>query len=162
MIALQQERIKEADATDRVDWLQGDARVIGLEGASFDLLVMAYFLDSFSDSQVDEYLPGWLAAVRPGGLVYYVDFVLPETGVRRLRALGMSLVMHVFFGLLTGLSNRSLVDVRSRLKELGLNRVAAWSGNRGFLVCELYQASRGNRDGSEMKTEADGLRERSQ
>ncbi len=97
--------------------IHADAREHSLERASFDLVVVAFFLDCFSRSDLLEHLPRWLGTLQRGGLVYYVDFNEPKQGWRRIFARGMLWILHAAFRMLTDFTNHRLVDVDAMIRD---------------------------------------------
>lgn len=81
----------------------------------------AFFLDAFTSVELDQYLLGSLNGIRPGGLVYYVDFV-PTGRVRGFVASRIArfrlAMMHVLFRIATKLPNRQLPPIRDYLQRI--------------------------------------------
>ena len=94
MLQRQSDCLEEFDSQDTIRYLQSDARDLWLEPKSYDLLVTAFFVDCFPESQLEDVLPRWLQAIRSGGYFYFVDFSRPTAGWRRFRAECYLDVMH--------------------------------------------------------------------
>ena len=93
-------------------------RSINLDPKDFDGIVLVFFLDCFRRAELEELLPLWLATVKSGGFVYFVDFIMPEAGWRAVRGRFMLSLMHFFFRWQTGLENRRLVDFTGALQDI--------------------------------------------
>jgi len=139
MLQRQSDCLEEFDSQDTIRYLQSDARDLWLEPKSYDLLVTAFFVDCFPESQLEDVLPRWLQAIRSGGYFYFVDFSRPTAGWRRFRAECYLDVMHRFFRLFTGLENRTLVDFDSILERLPISLVASKSHSYGLISSRLYK-----------------------
>ncbi|KLU03564.1 biosynthesis of ubiquinone [Rhodopirellula islandica] len=139
MLRLQRERVLQWGASDRVRLVGQDATDWSAKGQTFACVITPFFLDCFREAELRCHLPKWLALVEPGGWFYHVDFVLPSSGWRRLRAKFWSGVMHRFFAWQTGLTSQSLIAVEPFL---GVDK---WSVHRtqvlnhGFLQARLYR-----------------------
>ena len=167
MLDLQRTRVQGVGAEERVEFVCADATAIIFEGGktavskptglsssldsrfsedsqtfalgSYDLLVTAFFLDCFSQKQIDVLLPGLLGAVRPGGQFYFVDFIEPTKGYRRVRAQILLAIMHLFFRWQTGLRNTRLVDVPSQIDQLGWQFSKHQSHSKQLITARIYE-----------------------
>lgn len=139
MIRHQQERVSRLDATDRVCFVCADATRWDAGGETFDCVVAPFFLDCFTEAELHQHLPRWVSWVEPRGWFYHVDFVMPATGWRRVRAAFWSRVMHVFFAWQTGLSSKSLVAVEPFFgsDQWSVHQIKLL--NFGFLQSRLYR-----------------------
>ena len=138
MLRLQQKRLTAVAAEDRVDWRCADATTAPLPKATYDLVVMAFFLDCFSQRELQGFLPRVLDSLSPEGCVYYVDFVSPPQGIRGWWSHVMLGAMHLFFKWQTGLANRRLVNVSTIFHEQGW-RWSHQQNHRGdWLTTRIY------------------------
>jgi ubiquinone/menaquinone biosynthesis C-methylase UbiE len=139
MLQLQRRRLTEVDPQPCVSFVQSDAKEYRPEKDQLDLLVTAFFLDCFSEDEVSDMLPRWLAGVRPGGLLYYVDFSRPKSGWRRLRADCYLGWMHSMFRWSTGLPNRRLIDLDAVLARQPMSLIATEELSHGLITARLYR-----------------------
>ncbi|QEF97595.1 ubiquinone/menaquinone biosynthesis methyltransferase [Stieleria maiorica] len=128
MLRRQRRRVERVGASDRVMFVQTDARTFPVPTDKYDLLVAAFILDCFTESELADCLPRFLAGLRPQGMFYFVDFVWPKTRWRRRQAAAYQWLMHRFFRWQTGLPNRRLVDLECVLA--GQNLVTLHSADR--------------------------------
>ncbi|MGB7328501.1 MAG: class I SAM-dependent methyltransferase [Rubripirellula sp.] len=63
MIRLQESRVANAGANDRVHWVRADGRTFSPTPNEYDLLVTAFFLDCFTEIELGKHLPRWLGGV---------------------------------------------------------------------------------------------------
>src|SRR5690606_37842066 len=107
--------------------------------ATYDIVVTPFFLDCFHRAELKEHLSRWLAALRVGGILYHVDFQLPQSGWQRARAIPLLWTMHLFFGWQTGLTNRRLVELSPLIEECGLRKVTERSEGYGMITTQLWR-----------------------
>ena len=120
MLRRQRHRVEAMDAAPHVDFIRADALEWTPPRGVYDVLVLPFFLDCFRRDELERKLPDWIAGLREGGVVYYVDFCLPEKGWQQCRAKLLLWTMHQFFRLQPGLENRRLVEVTDLFVEAGL------------------------------------------
>ncbi|QDV45162.1 ubiquinone/menaquinone biosynthesis methyltransferase [Stieleria neptunia] len=139
MLNHQQRRVERIGALERVEFVQTDARSYSVPVDQYDLLVAAFFLDCFTERELDDELPRFLAGLRDGGIFYFVDFVWPPPGWRRRQAAAYQWLMHRFFRWQTGLPNRRLVDLDAALARQTL--VLHHSADRihPMMACRCYR-----------------------
>jgi ubiquinone/menaquinone biosynthesis C-methylase UbiE len=112
MLELQRERLQTEDSNlRRVEFVQQDARDYLPARGRHDVLVTAYFLDCFTEEQLANCLPKWIAGVKDRGYFYVVDFYQPRHGWHRYRSSVLLWLMHRFFRWQTELPNQRLVDL---------------------------------------------------
>lgn len=81
----------------RVEWCQADIRAgwpEALAGQTFDAVVSQFFMDCFTDDEIQRWWPEVAARLRPGGNWWVTDFTPPEAlkgwlAVRQRLILGM-------------------------------------------------------------------------
>ncbi len=139
MLRLQQRRVKQIGAVDRVTFHCQDAKSFAPEAGEYDLLVTLFFLDCFSEQELVQLLPQWLNGIRPGGLFYFVDFHDAATSWQRLPAGFCLAIMHWFFRWQTGLPNRRMVDIDGVLAKQPITLVQSQTRNGGLIHCRLYR-----------------------
>lgn len=119
MIRLQQERLERAGLADRVQWQTVDIAQADYPAGHFDLIVTAFFLDCFTETQIKprlQQLDRWLTHA---GVWYVVDFYVPKPIPQRVWAEAWLGIMHLFFRWQTGLQAWRLVPVDRLLHDLG-------------------------------------------
>ena len=139
MISSQKSRMNALNTPVDVRWMQTNALTFTPDENAFDVLVMPFFLDCFTSRELDEAIPRWLSGLRPGGHLYYVDFVMPQSGWRRWRAQVLSISMHSFFRVVTGLSNRQLIDPTQHLRDAGLRPHLSRASGYEMLETTLFR-----------------------
>ncbi|EMI54997.1 Methyltransferase type 12 [Rhodopirellula sallentina SM41] len=138
MLRRQRHRVEAMDAARHVDFVCADALEWTPPRGVYDVLVLPFFLDCFRRDELERKLPDWIAGLREGGVVYYVDFCLPEKGWQRWRARLLLWTMHQFFRLQTGLQNRRLAEVRDLFAESGLRLSKEHISGGGMITTELW------------------------
>jgi len=167
MLRRQRSRLAKFNKTTRVkcqvEFVHADARSYSPSPGRYEVLVVPFFLDCFSESELSEHFPRWLAGLRAGGVLYYGDFV-PNAGsdcrsvlrtenagyarcrlgepsdiLSRWRAAVILWTMHVFFRWTTGLSNRRLVDIEPLFRSNGLVLVDERIGGKGMIATRIYR-----------------------
>ncbi len=120
MLALQQSRVADLGPAGRFQWQCAEVEQLSLPAGHFDLIVTAFFLDCFTDPQLNMLVPRIAQWLSDDGRWLVADFRLPELGWKRLWAQGWLAVMHLFFRVTTGLQSRQLVDPAPKLQTAGL------------------------------------------
>jgi ubiquinone/menaquinone biosynthesis C-methylase UbiE len=139
MLNQQRNRLAGERGFRQVEWVQADALSFNPKSGSFDVIVTPFFLDCFTEEELQLALPKWLAGLREDGIWYHVDFVIPAKGWHRTRAVWLSRTMHVFFKCTTGLTNRKLLDFSILLLNIGLQRKQHADRFGGMIVTEIYR-----------------------
>lgn len=145
MIAQQKRRVGAIapDALARVTWMHADALSLDLPEAAHDLLVTAFFLDCFAETDLRRGLPRWLGAVRPGGHWLWVDFAEPQPSRagrwRSATARALLACMHLFFRLQTACPNRRLLDWRPLPAGRPRRSIARSAFSSGLMEAELFE-----------------------
>ena len=122
-----------------IEWVLADATTHPFKNETYDLLVVAFFLDCFTEMELLEHLPGWLESVNRGGLVYYVDFIEPPSGWRKLNGRVMLRTLHFFFGWFTNLENRALIPVGPLLEPFCGQPIVEKQLHAGMMVARIYE-----------------------
>ena len=141
MLRLQRQRLSGGRGHGSIELIHADVRSINLDPKDFDGIVLVFFLDCFRRAELEDLLPLWLATVKSGGFVYFVDFIMPEAGWRAVRGWFMLSLMHCFFRWQTGLENRRLVDFTELFKTLRLECMVEHVSNHGLIRSAIYRVS---------------------
>ncbi|CAN0331203.1 unnamed protein product, partial [Hapterophycus canaliculatus] len=139
MLNRQKQRVAGEPVSEQIEWIQTDALSFVPEPYSFDVIVTPFFLDCFTEEQLQAGLPKWVGGLHQKGQWYYVDFVVPKSGWKRLGAKCLSRIMHWFFRIMTGLPNRHLLDATDHLLQCGLVREHQTLGFGGMISTEIYK-----------------------
>ncbi len=139
MLHRQQSRIDSVHATQYVDLVHADARGYKPAVGAYDVVVTPFFLDCFSLAELKQHLPHWLAALRVGGTLLYVDFIVPQSPWQRPRAKVLLSAMHLFFRWQTGLVNRQLVNIQPLIEQCGLRMESERISGRGMITAQLWR-----------------------
>jgi hypothetical protein len=103
----------------------------------YDLVVTHFFLDCFSQSEVDSLASGIATRMTPDALWLVSDFRVP-TGAMRLPARAYVRILYFAFRVITGLRVTQLPDHVSALTGSGLYRVGCERTLAGMLTTELW------------------------
>lgn len=72
-------------------------------------------------------------------MLYYVDFIYPQSQWQRPRAQFLLSAMHAFFRWQTGLTQRVLVDAQPLFEWQGMRQVSEQIGGMGMITTQLWQ-----------------------
>lgn len=106
--------------------------------SSYDLVVSHFFLDCFTDSQIDTLAAHLAPALRPGTLWLLSDFRIPSGGMH-LPAQVFVRSLYFGFRILTGLRTTRLPDHTAILSAAGFRRIEQQMFLAGILTTELWQ-----------------------
>jgi ubiquinone/menaquinone biosynthesis C-methylase UbiE len=138
MIALARARV---GSTDRVRFLQEDARLVDFGAAEYDGVVTCFFLDCFPEAEAHVLVERLARALKPGGVWLVSDFAIPPYGWRRWHAAVWIWTMYRFFRITTGLQTAWLPRIERLLASAGLTRVEREEERAGMMVSELWRFS---------------------
>lgn len=130
--------------SDRLQTCQVDA--LDLQPAShapYDLVVTHFFLDCFTQSELESLVPRITPYLSSQALWVVSDFHIPDS-ILRLPARLFVRFLYLGFRLLTGLKTTQLPDHRAVLQRAGLRRISSHSYLAGILKAELWQAGPAN------------------
>lgn len=105
---------------------------------SYDLVVTHFFLDCFTETDIDGLCARIVPYLEPRGLWVVSDFRIPA-GAMEWSARATVRLLYFAFRLLTGLQTSSLPDHAAALTSAGLTRIAQHHSLAGLLTCELWQ-----------------------
>jgi len=140
MLALLQSRMCEVGAGDRVTLTNADVgdETFAPGGSGYDLVATHFFFDCFTEQQVETIVDRVVGTLAQESVWVVSEFDVPSAGPRMCARILIRL-LYTSFGLLTGLSVRSLPDYRRvlRSREFYLERQITCM--RGILVSELWR-----------------------
>jgi SAM-dependent methyltransferase len=141
MLQLLNERIARigSAALARLATHQADARHFAPPRTDYDLVAAHFFLDCFTDQELDEVLERAVPCLAPCALAVISDFAIPASGPGSLLARMIVGFLYRVFGLVTGLRTRSLPDYRAALRGRGFRLEARQTWLGGLLVSELWR-----------------------
>ena len=132
-------RLAKTATFSNINFSIQDARSFIPENRTYDAVFTTFFLDCFTETQLQELMPLWLKGLKRGGLWYYTDFQQPAEGLAALRAKTYLTTMHAFFRWQTALQPRQLVETQALFSEQGLNLCLERTGSYKLLTTRLYR-----------------------
>lgn len=136
-------RVASAVSPDAsLDFVHADLKDAELPLHQFDVLVVPFFLDCFTKAELNAHLDRWLSAIRPGGTLYYVDFVIPQNRLLKYYAKFWLSIMHWFFRMQTGLQQDHLLDHGAWLRARGLKLVHERLTYHQMIATRIYERRR--------------------
>ena len=134
MLQLAQRRVRNPNVRFRL----GDARTIPLSG-KYDLIVTHFFLDCFTDSDLNALLPRISGHCEPDARWVVSEFGLPISGVAQVFAKMLIRLMYFFFRLMTGLTVTQLPNYSAAFARHGFRVVREHTLLRGLLVSQIWK-----------------------
>jgi tRNA (cmo5U34)-methyltransferase len=138
MIALSLKNVSGADR-HRVTFVHGTDEILPPE-SQFDSVVINFFVDMFSASELTTLLRKLRLILRPGGQLLCTDFVDDAAWKKSLLS-----VMYAFFRFTAGLQNQQLAPWRKLIVEEGFDRQRSTVFWKGFICSELYRKAPDNK-----------------
>ncbi|MFY9926077.1 MAG: class I SAM-dependent methyltransferase [Opitutaceae bacterium] len=138
MIDRASRRIAGSAAAERIQFVCADARSYAPPAGGFDAVATLFFLDCFGAGEVAGIVARAGAALRPGAQWLFADFVVPESGIARLRARAWLGLLYGFFRWETGISVRMLPPSEEIIARAGWLRVASRDLQFGLLRSSVY------------------------
>ncbi|MCR9142583.1 MAG: class I SAM-dependent methyltransferase [bacterium] len=114
-------------------------------GGPYDLVCTNFFLDLFTNEEMEPVFRQIDAALAPDGNWYYTDFRYPDRATHPLRYLSARVLvrcLYVFFGLVAGLRARALTDVKKTFESNEYQLVARTIVAFGALECAIFKKAR--------------------
>jgi ubiquinone/menaquinone biosynthesis C-methylase UbiE len=127
---------------ERTRFLQLDVLSSELPVESYDAALTLFFLDCFTDAQLESLVPRIARRLRPGARWLWADFALPPRGLARLRARAWLKLLYAFFAWQTSLSARRLPDAERHIQASGLRLEERRVLRSGLLCCACFRAPR--------------------
>jgi ubiquinone/menaquinone biosynthesis C-methylase UbiE len=129
-------RLSAAGARGRASFERADLRSYAPAPGAFDAVATLFVLDCFDAGAVASIVERVSAALRPGSLWLFADFVIPARGLARARARAWLSVLYAFFRWETGLRVSSLPPSEEILAAAG------WRPERRLdLQCGLIRSA---------------------
>lgn len=139
MLRQQRARVASLGMCEHVEFIRAQACGYEPPAGVYDVMITPFFLDCFTGEELDGCLARWLSGLRPGGILYHVDFIVPEPVWQRRRARSLLWAMHVFFRWQTGLENRKLVDTETAIARCGLHKQAERRSGGGMITTQIWR-----------------------
>ncbi len=124
MIERARSRLSGTDGASRVRFTCADARTFVPEEGAYDAVATLFFLDCFGAREAEGIVSRVSAALHPGAIWLFADFVVPPSGPARVRARAWLRILYAFFRLETGLAVRELPPSEEILGNAGWRPVA--------------------------------------
>lgn len=137
MIEQASRRIMGTEGAARVSFICTDALSFVPESGAYDAAVTLFFLDCFDTHGAELIVSRVGAALRPGALWLFADFVLPPSGLARARARAWLGLLYAFFRWETGLAAGALPPSEEILGTAGWRPVATRNLQWGLLRSSL-------------------------
>jgi hypothetical protein len=109
-------------------------------GPARDLIATHFFLDCLTQAEVESLAARLRSVVSPSALWVVSEFAIPGGWFGRLVARPLVAILYGSFGLLTGLTVRSLPDHASALSRAGFSLKERRTRLGGLLIAELWSA----------------------
>lgn len=113
-----------------------------IERGAYDLICTNFFLDVFTEEQLEPAFTQLDAQLAPGGHWYLSDFAYPDPQHGQFyAAIGRTLVnfLYLFFAISCGLAARRLPQTESQFRKRGYRMLAEQSFLGGLLLARVYQ-----------------------
>lgn len=120
MMAQAKNRIKSKPGVKNVKFIHANIFDRKLEIGFYDLVVVNFFLDCFTFSELNSLICNIYHGLSPGGFLINGDFNIPDTLFKKISARFILMGMYVFFKIFTRLSASKLIDPEPILKSNGL------------------------------------------
>ncbi len=141
MLHLLERRIRAMGigAHERMTIYRGDALRFTPREEEYDLVVAHFFLDCFSEAEVEGLMRRLSPHLVPGAMMLVSDFAIPKSRVARPVAGAIVGALYRAFGMITGLRVRKLPQYDAVLARCGLRIVERRRRLFGLLVSELWE-----------------------
>jgi tRNA (cmo5U34)-methyltransferase len=117
------------------------ASVEDIKNKSFDLIVCNYFLDLFTDEEVDLLLERFYSeTLSSKGYVYFTDFVIPESHwMMKKMAEALLKVLYYIFRITTSIRSTQLPDFPLLFKKNNFDVLHIDSFSGGIMISAIYK-----------------------
>jgi ubiquinone/menaquinone biosynthesis C-methylase UbiE len=120
-------------AGDQVNYLLGDALIIPLKAAEYDLIVTHFFLDCFDEHDAAVLIDRIAVTAKPNARWLISEFRVANGWSGLIVA-----ALYRFFRITTGLKTRRLIDHRPLLRQHGFTLEKEEGARAGLLISELW------------------------
>lgn len=127
--------LARARAGGRANYRRGDALILPLAPAAYDLIATHFFLDCLNERDLEHLIERAACAAEPGALWLISEFRQPRWAGPLLGAL------YLFFRVTTGLTTNRLTDHRPLLRKHGFRLTREETSRLGLLASELWVRS---------------------
>ncbi len=129
-----------AQCKARVGDIENVSLIHGTEGEipkqQYDVIITNFFLDMFQPEKLKDIMHILSAHLRPGGLWFCADFQKTEKWRHQL-LIGL---MHFFFGVVSRLESRKLLDFHSYFIVLKFELISEEKFHNGMIFSRVYQS----------------------
>lgn len=133
----------DASARERVQWIQAQLprQAEEIPAGPYDRIVTQFFLDCFSDRELEAWWSSVARRLEPGALWIVTEFRPDEQlqGWRRWRQRGLLAVLHAGFAWTTPMVHRRLPAWSRLFTEAGWERVEEWISPGGTYLSEVWR-----------------------
>jgi len=129
---------RAGDLASQVNFRVGDARTVSLAG-KYDLVVTHFFLDCFTDQELDAVVARVSEHCEPGASWVLSEFALPEGGLPRIGARLLIRFMYFCFWVLTGLTVKNLPPCARIMANFGFRLNERRVALGGLLASEMWE-----------------------
>ena len=141
MIERARGRLAGTEASGRVSFICADALTYEPEPLRFDAVDTLFFLDCFGARDAARIVARVGAALKPGAVWLFADFVIPQKGLARARARFWIGFLYAFFRWETGLGVSALPPSEEILEREGWAPVASRDFQHGLIRSALLARS---------------------
>ncbi|MFO1484381.1 MAG: class I SAM-dependent methyltransferase [Verrucomicrobiaceae bacterium] len=140
MVRLARERMtREGFVETRVSFVETDALKWQPPTEAFDLIVTCFFLDCFTEDQLQRLIPTIAGAATPDANWLVADFQIAASGWRRLRSRMIVGLLYVFFRFTTALPGHTLINPAPLLRVVGCVCAEHVEHDHGMLYSSLWR-----------------------
>lgn len=142
LAAQARDRVRRQGLSDRIRFVDTDARRLEIESASQDAVVTQFFLDCFSAEELARLVPRLRLCLRPEGYWLNTDFDVPtQPALARWRARAWGRTLCLFFGWTANHAPGSLPPIDAILRQHGLRPRREARFSAGLVRTTLYRVS---------------------
>ncbi len=139
MLKLAEKRVSSLRAEPRVTFHHADALTFSYPARHYDLIITLFFLDVFTETQLEHLIPKLAQSLEPEGLWYTADFCVPQGPLQRLHSLLWLRLLYGFFNWQTDMQARALADPAPHFEKQGLGPRQTRHRRLGMLYSQVLQ-----------------------
>ena len=133
--------MENARATSQIEFIRADILSWSPRPKEFDLIATNFFLDCFTENQLEQIICRLAAAAAPAANWLLADFQIASAGLRRLRSRVILWAMYVFFRTTTRLPANHLAPPDAFLKRAGFALRHRLESDWGLLHSDWWQGA---------------------